>query len=251
MSDDKYFVVAEEYACDGVYIDQLLMEGSEEDCCNRAFSINFGGGEYEYRNARVFSEEEYEKEFGSGNMMKQPYTLHLKDYHEFSWVVAALNFFVKHHGEYGSPLGDCYYDDKQAEEMLDRVREEFLEYAWDKIYKEKDEDGEYFCEFEDNLMEGLDPSDWMVRYYDKEKCKERIKEWNLCNTTMEANCTKIAMGLDDIHIEQCLHDLNLYGTACDRVLTKDELKKVFSHSNAEYKKWFRTCEGQEWINSDD
>lgn len=245
MSDEKYFVVAEEYACDGVYIDQLLMSGSEEDCCDRAFSINFDDGECEYRNARVFSEEEYEKEFGSGNMMKQPYKLHLKDYHEFSWVVAALNFFVT----YGrTDLGDCYYDKNECKKMFDRLQEEFLEYYWE-VCKQKDYDGKEYCAFEENYA-AVPGEDTMVYYYSKEKAKERAKDWNFCNTTNDANTARIAMLLGDIHIEQCLYDLNLFKTACHRPFTKDEREKVFSHCNAEYKKWFKTEEGKEWINSD-
>jgi hypothetical protein len=92
LSDEKYFVVAEEYSRNGEYIDQVVLKGSEKDCCDHAMSISSGGGDKQYRDVQVLSEEEYDKEYGSGNMMKQPYKLHLKDYHEFSWVVAALNF---------------------------------------------------------------------------------------------------------------------------------------------------------------
>ena len=183
--------------------------------------------------------------------MRKPYKLHLKNYHEFSWVVAALNFLSKHYGEYGDPLGDCYYNSKEAKEMFKRIEEEFLEYSWETL-KQKDSDGNYYLEFEDNVECGsYCSSDWMVEYYDKEEAKSRVKNWYLCNTTMQANCTKIAMGIDDIHIEECLHDLDLYAAACDRVLTSDELVKIFSHSNKEYKKWIKSEEGQEWLNSDD
>ena len=246
MSDDKYFVVAEEYACDGVYIDQVVLRGSEEKCCDYATLINFGGGDNRYRDARVFSEEEYDKEYGSGNMMRQPYTLHLKDYHEFSWVVAALNFFVT----YGNTdLGDCYYDKEECKKMFNRLQEEFLEYYWE-VCKQKDYDGKEYCAFEENY-EAVSGEDTMVYYYSKEKAKERAKDWNFCNTTNDANTARIAMLLGDIHIEQCLYDLNLFKTACHRPLTKEEREKVFSHCNAEYKKWFKTEEGKEWINSDD
>jgi hypothetical protein len=179
--------------------------------------------------------------------MKKPYNLHLKDYHEFAWVVAALNFFVT----YGNTdLGDCYYDKEECKKMFNRLQEEFLEYYWE-VCKQKDYDGKEYCAFEDNIMWAEPGEDPMVYYYSKEKAKERAKSWNFCNTTSDANAARIAMHLDDMHIEQCLHDLNLYKVACNRVLTKDELEKIFSHSNVEYKKWFRTEEGQEWINSDD
>lgn len=250
MSDEKYFVVAEEYACDGVYIDQLVMSGSEEACRDRAFLINFSGSDYQYRDARVFSEEEYEKEYGSENIMDQPYKLHLKDYHEFSWVAAALNFFSKHYQNNRDPLGDCYYDEKEAKEMFYRIEEEFLDYSWE-THKQKDRNGEYYCAFEDNVQEGLDVSDWMVEYYDKEKAKSRIKEWYLCNTTMEANCTRIAMHLDSYIIEEALHDTKLYGDACDSLLTKEETESCASAVAKKCKEFYRTEEGKEWINSDD
>tara|TARA_S200002703_G_C3748780_1_gene230362 strand:- start:79 stop:819 length:741 start_codon:yes stop_codon:yes gene_type:complete len=246
LSDEKYFVVAEEYSRNGEYIDQVVLKGSEKDCCDYAMSISSGGGDNQYRDVQVLSEEEYDKEYGSGNMMRQPYKLHLKDYHEFSWVVAALNFFVT----YGDTnLGDCYYDKEECKKTLDRLQEEFLEYFWE-VCKQKDYDGKEYCAFEENYCADPD-DDFMCYYYNKEKAKERAKSWNFCNTTSDANAAKISMGLNDIHIEQCLHDLNLYGTACERVLTRDEIEKVLSHSNVEYKKWLRTHEGQEWINSDD
>jgi len=80
------------------------------------------------------------------SLMKRSYQLRLKDYHEFSWVVVALNFFSKHYENNRDPLGDCYYDEKKAKEMFDRIEEEFLEYSWETL-KQKDRDGKYYCAF--------------------------------------------------------------------------------------------------------
>lgn len=184
------------------------------------------------------------------NKIKSPYSLHLKNYHEFSWVVAALNFFNKHYGEYDDPLGDCYYNSKEAKEMFKRIEEEFLEHSWETL-KQKDSDGEYYCAFEDNVQEGFCSSDWMVEYYDKEQAKSRVKDWYLCNTTMEANCTRIATHLDDYIIEEALNDTKLYGDACHRLLTKEETQSCAKDIVKKYKEFYRTEEGKEWINSDD
>jgi len=181
-----------------------------------------------------------------GKRMKQPYKLHLKDYHEFSWVVAALNFFVT----YGdTDLGDCYYDKEECKKMFDRLQEEFLEYYWE-VCKQTDYDGKEYCAFEENYF--ADPGeDFMCYYYNKEEAKERAKSWNFCNTTNDANTARIAMQLNDMQLEQCLYDLKLFPTACNRILTKEERVKVANHSDNDFKKWVKTEEGQEWLNSDE
>jgi len=184
--------------------------------------------------------------------MKEPYLLNLKDFHEFSWVVAALNFFKGHYQLDYSPdaLGDCYYNTKEAEEMFNRIEEDFLEYHWE-THKEKDDDGEYYCAFEDNLDPDAFPCDWMVEYYDKEVGKRRAKDWYLCNTTMEANFTKIALQLESFSIEEALHDTKLYGDACHRSLTKDEVLLCVDDILKKNKEFYRTEEGKKWLNSDD
>jgi hypothetical protein len=67
---------------------------------------------------------------------------------------------------------------------------------------------------------------------------------------MEANCTRIAMHLDEYTIEEALHDTKLYRDACYRLLTKEETESCASDVVKKYKEFYRTEEGKEWINSD-
>jgi hypothetical protein len=68
---------------------------------------------------------------------------------------------------------------------------------------------------------------------------------------MESNCTRIAMHLDSYIIEEALYDTKLYGDACDRLLTKEEMESCASDVAKKYKEFYRTEEGKEWINSHD
>jgi hypothetical protein len=61
LSDEKYFVVAEEYACDGVWFSHVVAKGPYKSCCEYADLINLGPSD-QYKNAEVMSEEEYEAE---------------------------------------------------------------------------------------------------------------------------------------------------------------------------------------------
>ena len=181
-----------------------------------------------------------------GEIMRQPYKLQLQDYHEFSWVVAALNFFVT----YGdTDLGDCYYDEKEFKEMSDRLQEEFLEYYW-KVCKQTDYDGKEYCAFEENYW--ADPGeDFMCYYYNKEEAKERAKSWNLGNTTSDANYAKITMEIVGWVLDDYLHEMKLAGEACERKLTSTERGSMVNHYYDELKKWVKSEEGQEWLNSDE
>jgi len=181
-----------------------------------------------------------------GKRMRQPYKLHLKDYHEFSWVVAALNFFVT----YGrADLGDCYFDKEECKKMFDRLQEEFLEYYWE-VCKQTDYDGKEYCAFEDNLW--ADPGeDFMCYYYNKEEAKERAKSWNFCNTTSEANAIRIAMALNQDSIDDILSEARLGHEACNRILTGDEIRTMVKLCDNDLKRWLKTEEGQEWLNSDE
>ena len=58
MKKDKYVVVAQEYACDGVWFSQVVAKGSYKSCCEYSDLIN-SGGVNEYRDAEVMSEAEY------------------------------------------------------------------------------------------------------------------------------------------------------------------------------------------------
>ena len=181
-----------------------------------------------------------------GNRMAQPYNLNLKDYHEFSWVVAALNFFVT----YGdTDLGDCYYNKEECKKMFDRLQEEFLEYYWE-VCKREDYDGKEYCAFEDNYA-ASPGEDFMCYYYDKEEAKERAKSWNLCNTTSDANSARITMSIVGYILDDYLWEMELAGEACKRKLTSEERAKVRDHYYDDFKKWVKSEEGQEWLNSDE
>lgn len=58
----KYVVLAEEYACDGVWVTQVIARGTRTKCREYADLINLGGADQQYQYAEVMSEEEYEKE---------------------------------------------------------------------------------------------------------------------------------------------------------------------------------------------
>jgi hypothetical protein len=133
--------------------------------------------------------------------------------------------------------------------MFDRLQEEFLEYYWE-VCKQTDYDGEEYCAFEDNIW--ADPGeDFMCYYYNKEEAKDRAKSWNFCNTTSDANTARIAMSVCGYGLEEYLSEMKLGLEACNRILTKDERAKVADHYDNEFKKWLKTEEGQEWLNSDE
>ena len=58
----RYVVLADEYACDGVWITQVVARGTKAKCLEYADLINLGGADQQYQYAEVMSEEEYEKE---------------------------------------------------------------------------------------------------------------------------------------------------------------------------------------------
>jgi hypothetical protein len=58
LSNEKYVVVAEDYACDGVWFSRVVAKGPYKSCCEHANLINSGSSN-EYKNAEVMSEEEY------------------------------------------------------------------------------------------------------------------------------------------------------------------------------------------------
>lgn len=63
--------------------------------------------------------------------------------------------------------------------------------------------------------------------------------------------TKIALQLESFYIEESLHDTKLYGDACHRSLTKDEVLLYVDAILKKNKEFYRTEEGKKWLNSDD
>ena len=177
----------------------------------------------------------------------EPYTLQLKDYYEFSWVTAALNFFVTFGDSF--PLGDCYYEKEEAEAMFARIQEEFLEYYW-KVCKQQDEEGKEYCAFEDNVHEDAFPEASMVYYYDKEVAKSRAKSWNFCNSTAKANELRVLDRCYGFSLTDSW-DSETYTNSCKRPFSRDEINTLSKKLFKEEKEWLKTKEGQEWINSDE